>query len=72
MDSTTNWYILGPIPIPCEDPITHRSPWYFCADMQCHLCHEDPLLLNILTASLDAEEITWEQTIDIYFGQAQP
>lgn len=35
----TNWYVMGPIPIPMEDPIIHTAEnGYECDDPDC-ICH---------------------------------
>jgi hypothetical protein len=63
---------LKPIVIPVEDEseMTHQPPYYFCSKPDCP-CHQDPELTSILHAMLDADEVTPEQALGIFWNQQE-
>jgi hypothetical protein len=57
-----------------SDELVHVAPYFYCEDKTCP-CKTDPVLIAVLVAMLDANEVSWQEAIDIYQGrgrQAQP
>jgi hypothetical protein len=60
---------VRPIVVLVEE-IIHVAPYFYCQDSTCP-CKTDPVLIAVLIAMLDANEVTWEEAIDIYQGRGK-